>query len=94
PFKENIYTDTLEIDLSNENLTFISLRKLSECSDIEIINLGKNDIKTLYIDPLAECEHLELFLVDNGVKLVIDQDLLKEKLPLGLEKLKSEGRLK
>jgi hypothetical protein len=55
--------------------------------------LTSNDFVTLDINPFAECENLELFLVDDGVKLIIKQDLLEQRLPHGLEKLKKKGRL-
>ncbi len=117
PFKENIYTDTIEIDLSRKNLTFISLWKFNEFPGLQIINLAENKLKgldlsplkdcsnliefnltsndfsSLDINPLVDCENLELLHIDNGVKLIINEDTLKENLPPFLEKLREEGRL-
>lgn len=78
-------TKLKKLYLDNNNLFQIDLAPLAQCTLLETLDLHTNKLSEVDLTPLVHCKELRGFGIDSSVKLLISQDIRKQKLPPALE---------
>ncbi|MFW9997069.1 MAG: hypothetical protein ACFFD4_33810 [Candidatus Odinarchaeota archaeon] len=75
--------------LSQNKLASVNLSPLANCPHLDSLDLRVNPLARVDLSPLVHNSAFSSLLVDDGVQLSVQEELVPEKLPLAFEKIKN-----